>query len=367
MMLLEDRGKRLFSEHGIRVPSGRTIAAAEQAADIAGPVMVKALVPVGGRGKSGGIRKVSRADEIGPAVAAMLGSRISGITVRSVLVEEALPVSRELYLSITIDRSLGIPALIASGTGGMDVEALDETSLHRWPLHPFLGVRQYAVRELAAALDLAGREDEVGDLLGKLWGLFTSLDCELVEINPLILTVDGALVAADAKVAINDDSLYRHPDLELREAEGDELERAARSEGVAFVRLEGDIGVIANGAGLTMATLDSLSLHGGRAGAFMDLGGTDDPARVRRAFEIMALSGQRAVLVNIFGAMTKCDTVAQGLLDALGSMGSPPATVVRVRGINEDRAREMLRSSGITACTELEDAVVKAVAMEASE
>jgi succinyl-CoA synthetase beta subunit len=365
MMLLEDQGKRLFYEHGIRVPSGRTVTATEQLPDISEPVMVKALVPAGGRGKSGGVRRAADMEELRSAVNSILGMRIAGITVRSVLVEEALPVAREMYLSISIDRSFGIPILIASGTGGMDVEALDESIVRRWPLHPFLGVRHFVVREFASALGLAGREDEVGDLLEKLWRLFTSLDCELVEINPLILTAEGSLVAADAKVAINDDSLFRHPGLVTPQAEGDELERAARSEGIAFVRLEGDIGVIANGAGLTMATLDSLAVSGGRVGAFMDLGGTDDPSKVKRAFEIMALSGQRVVLVNIFGAMTKCDTVAQGLLDALSS-SSRPIVVVRVRGINEERAREMLRSNGINAYAGLEDAVRDAAAQEAA-
>jgi len=364
MMLLEDQGKRLFREQGIKVPSGRTVTAAEQVPEVLVPVMVKALVPAGGRGKSGGVRRASGTEEARSAVGSMLGTSISGHAVSSVLVEEALPVAREMYLSITIDRSLGVPILMASGTGGMDVEALDEALVRRWALHPFLGVRSYVVREVAAAISLPGKEGEVGDLLGKLWKVFTSFDCELVEVNPLILTTDGALVAVDSKVSINDDSLFRHPDLPVPGTEGDELEVAARSEGIAFVRLEGDIGVIANGAGLTMATLDSLSLHGGRAGAFMDLGGTDDAARIRRAFEIMSLSGQRVVLVNIFGAMTKCDTVAQGLVEALGAMPSPPDTVVRVRGVNEEKAREMLRSREIAAFAELEYAIMEAVARE---
>lgn len=364
-MLLEDQGKRLFRDHGIRVPNGLTVTAVEQVHEVSGPVMVKALVPAGGRGKGGGVRRASGVAEARAAVAALLGAMVSGHTVRSVLVEEAVTIAREMYLSISIDRSLGVPALIASGSGGVDVEAADSSRLRRWPVHPFLGIREFHVRELTAALELEGRQRAVGDLLEKLWSVFVSLDCELVEVNPLILTATGELVAADAKIVINDDSLFRHPDLEVPEPGGDGIEAAARSEGIVFVPLEGDIGVIANGAGLTMATMDSLSARGGHTGAFMDLGGTDDPARVRRAFELMVASGQKVVLINIFGAMTKCDTVAQGLLNALSGLSNPPVTVVRLRGANEERAREMLLANGIVAHPELEDAIRDAVDREA--
>jgi succinyl-CoA synthetase beta subunit len=366
MMLLEDQGKRILRDHGARVPSGRTVTAAEEVGDLPPQIVVKALVPAGGRGKSGGVRRLSGDEEARTAVAALLGATISGHIVGSVLIEEALSIAREMYLSIIIDRSLGIPVIMASGAGGMDVESLDESSLRRWPLHPFVGVRQYMVRELTETLELRGREGEVGEFLEILWEVFVSLDCEVVEINPLVLTADGALVAADAKIVINDDSLFRHPEIPLPPVSGDGLERAAKAEGMAFVRLDGDIGVIANGAGLTMATLDALSAHGKRSGAFMDLGGTDDPAKVRRAFELMVLSGQKVIFVNIFGGMTKCDTVARGILDALEGLTSPPATVVRLRGINEDGARKMLRSGGITSHAELESAVAEAAALGAS-
>lgn len=364
-MLLEDRGKTLFRAHSIRVPEGQTVTAAEQVPEASGPVMVKALVPAGGRGKSGGVIKVSGGEEARATVSTLLGATVSGHIVRAVLIEEALNIAREMYLSLTIDRSLGLPALIASGLGGVDVESANGSALRRWPVHPFLGIREFHVRELSAALKLDGREHEVRELLSKVWAVFTSYDCELVEINPLVLTAGDELVAADAKVVVNDDSLFRHPDLETPEHGGNGIEVAARSEGIAFVPLDGDIGVIANGAGLTMATMDSLSAFGGRAGAFMDLGGTDDPARVRRAFDLMAASGQKVILINIFGAVTKCDTVAQGLLDALEALSNPPVTVVRLRGENEERAREMLLTSGIVAHIELEDAVREAVAKEA--
>ncbi|MBI0583548.1 MAG: acetate--CoA ligase family protein [Methanomassiliicoccus sp.] len=361
MMLLEDLGKRLFRERGIRVPAGRTVTSPGDLAGTSAPAVIKALVPVGGRGKAGGVVVTRADDEVPAAVERVLGMTISGHLVRSVLVEEALPIAREVYLSIVIDRSAGVPALIAAAPGGVDVESLPPASVRRWPVHPFVCVPRYAAWGAARFLELPGREAEVGELLRRMWELFVSLDCELVEINPLVLTTDGTMVAADAKLVVNDDSLFRHPELPAPTEEGEGTEGEARREGIAFVRLDGDIGVIANGAGLTMATLDAIFDRGGRPGGFMDLGGTDDPARVRRAFEIMAGSGQKVVLVNIFGGMTRCDTVAQGMLDALGSMPTRPATVARIRGVNEALAREMLLSAGLAARTDLEEAVRDAV------
>ena len=187
------------------------------------------------------------------------------------------------------------------------------------------------------------------------------MDCELVEVNPLVLTTDGRLVAADSKVVINDDSLFRHPEIGSDMPVLDELEAEARKDRMSFVRLVGDIGVIANGAGLTMATLDEVASQGGTAGGFLDLGGTDDPRKVQRAFELMARSGVRVVLVNIFGGITRCDTVAQGVLDALGSLVEVPVTVARIRGVNEELARSMLESRGISAHLDLGSAVADAV------
>lgn len=363
MMLLEDQGKRIFRDRGITVPSGRTVTSPDEV-EVDGAVMIKALVPAGGRGKAGGISRASNLEEARAAAAAILGSTISGHAVRAALVEEALPVAREMYMSIIIDRSAGIPVLITSRFGGVDIESLDDSKLRRWTLHPFLRVPRYVAREAVASLELEDRVDELHDLLEKLWSVFLGLECELLEINPLILTTNGELVAADAKVVVNDDALFRHPEIPGPSGPEDDLERTAGAVGITFLRLDGDIGVIANGAGLTMATMDALSARGGRAGAFMDLGGTDDPSRVRRAYEIMARSEQKVILVNIFGGMTKCDTVAQGLLDALSGMTSPPLTVVRLRGINEEKAREMLLAAGVQATAGLEDAVREAVALK---
>jgi succinyl-CoA synthetase beta subunit len=366
MMLLEDHGKRLFKELGLRVPEGRVVTSRDQVGEVRGPVVVKALVPVGGRGKAGGVVRAENADQVSDAVDRVLGLTIGGFKVGSVYLEEPVDIARELYLSISIDRSLGLPALIVAGQGGIEVEALPPGWVHSHAIHPFVGVGRYVIRDAAKVLDLRGREEELGELIGKLWKLFRTMDCELVEVNPLVLTRNGELVATDAKVVINDDSLFRHPEI-VPSLVGEEIEVTAKMEGFAFVKLEGDIGVIANGAGLTMATLDLLPAVGGRAGAFMDLGGTDDPGRVRRGYEIMASSGIRVVLINIFGGVTRCDTVARGLLDAIEGLEDPPATIVRIRGVNEDAAMEMLRANGIAAHADMEGAVRDAVTREAGQ
>jgi succinyl-CoA synthetase beta subunit len=357
MMLLEDEGKNLLRDHHVPVPLGRTITRTDQLVGISPPVMIKALVPTGGRGKAGGVVLASDADGIEREVRRVLQMTISGYAVRSVLVEEALTISREMYLGILIDRSLGIPAILVSDQGGMEVESLPEGTVRKVPVHPFLGIGAHQVREVAAALGMGGQENAVQGLLTHLWELFVAKDCELVEINPLVLTQGGELMAVDSKIMINDDSLFRHPELAAHREGEDALESAARDNGIAFVRLDGDIGVIANGAGLTMATLDELALSGRAAGAFMDLGGTDDPARVETAFDIMVRSGPKVILINIFGGITRCDTVAEGVLRALDRQAGKTPVVARIRGVNEAKAREMLISKGIAAHMSLEDAV----------
>lgn len=361
MMLLEDRGKGLFREHGIEVPRGRRCTDPEELRAADHPLVIKALVPVGGRGKAGGVSKVSTPDEAVREATRILSLEISGYRPQGVLAEEVLPVDREIYLAIAIDRSMGIPVLLAGAVGGVDVESIPSSAMGRWPIHPFLGVGEHLVRETSRSLSLRHVEAQFGRTLRGLWNLFTKMDCELVEVNPLILTTDGRLVAADSKVVVNDDSLYRHPEIGSDLPVMDELEAEARGERMSFVRLNGDIGVIANGAGLTMATLDEVALQGGTAGGFLDLGGTDDPRRVRRAFELMARSGVKVVLLNIFGGITRCDTVAQGVLEAMGSLGSVPVTVARIRGVNEELARGMLESRGIRAHLDLGSAVSDAV------
>ncbi|WP_019177399.1 succinate--CoA ligase subunit beta [Methanomassiliicoccus luminyensis] len=367
MRLLEDHGKRLFREYGLRVPRGRTVTTPEEVDHIAGPMVLKALVPVGGRGKAGGVLKAATVEEARSAARRLLGMNIKGFRARSVLIEEETPMSREIYLSLTVDRSSGLPALLASPQGGVDIESLPDSAIARWTIHPFLGVQPHLVREAAKALGLQEYRDDLEEVLTSVWALFRAMDCELVEINPLALTDGGELVAADSKVIINDDALFRHPELGSQEQGVEGLEAEARSKDISFVSLDGDIGVIANGAGLTMATLDEIALRGGRGGAFLDLGGTDDPAKVEEAFKLMARAGPKAVLLNIFGGITKCDTVAQGVVGAMGRLDHHFPLVARIRGVNEEKARQMLRDHGIASHLDLEEAVREAVALEAGK
>ncbi|NLT38543.1 MAG: succinate--CoA ligase subunit beta [Methanomassiliicoccus sp.] len=365
MMLLEDRGKELFREHGIDVPGGRRYSDPEELRSASLPLVLKALVPVGGRGKAGGVSKVTTSEDAVREAIRILSLEISGYRPQGLLAEEVLSIEREMYLSIVIDRSLGIPVLLAGAVGGVEVESLPPDVMGRWPIHPFLGVGEHLVREVGRSLSLRHVE-EFGKMLRGLWELFIRTDCELVEVNPLVLTTEGRLVAADSKVVVNDDAIFRHPEIGGDLPVMDVLEAEARRERMSFVRLDGDIGVIANGAGLTMATLDEVDSQGGTLGGFLDLGGTDDPRKIRKAFELMSRSGVSVILVNIFGGITRCDTVAEGVLGAMDSLEVVPFIVARIRGVNEELARSMLESRGIRAHLDLGSAVSDAVSWRSS-
>jgi succinyl-CoA synthetase beta subunit len=355
--MLEFQGKELFRAFSIPIPDGYVIRSADEVAEVVRPIVVKAQVFAGGRGRAGGVKFASTTDQARQAADDILGMEISGMGVDQVLLEERLNVDREMYLSISLDRGAGLPVLMAMAEGGMEVEAVDESKLGIWHIHPFIGLPDYIPREIGKFLRLAKPDQPKLDAIVKgLWRLYESYDCELVEINPLVRTIDSHLIAADSKVTIDDDALYRHQDLEPAQGEFTPLELKAKAMGISFVQLEGNIGVIANGAGLTMATLDNLSLHGAQGGAFLDLGGTDDPEKVEEALELMTETDPAAILVNIFGGITKCDTVAEGVVQARKRLGLGTPLVARIRGVNEERARDILMKDGISAFTDLDEA-----------
>ncbi|MGD1059970.1 MAG: ATP-grasp domain-containing protein [Methanomassiliicoccales archaeon] len=357
MKLTEAQGKELFRRYGVPVPSGYLVRSAEEIKTLNSPVVVKAQVRAGGRGKAGGIRFASTDQQAKRAVADILAMSISGERVKEVLIEDRLNVMQELYLSISLDRSSRLPLLLAITQGGMDVESSGEAKANGWQIHPFIGVQDYVVREAAEFLGLGTEQArQLRTIVSGLYDLFLGKDCELVEVNPLVRTVDGRLVAADSKVIIDEDAAFRHPDLPSQDIDQTPLEREAREKGLSLVQLDGDIGVIANGAGLTMATLDNLSLKEGRGGVFLDLGGTDDEKVVEGALELMAKAGQKVILINIFGGITKCDTVAEGVIRAKGRLKDLPPLVVRVRGVNEEKAAAMLEAEGIKALHDLDEA-----------
>jgi succinyl-CoA synthetase beta subunit len=368
--LAEWRGKEIFRRYGVALPRGRVVRSAEEAlaqteaGEIPLPCVVKAQVLAGGRGKGGAVRFASTPAEAAEAARAILGMEFHGEVVKELLLEEKLPIARELYLSITLDRSARLPLLMASAQGGIEIETVAEEAIVRIPIHPFAGLSGYEKRRVIRSLGLSGpTAKSVDAMLDRLWRAFQAEDAELVEVNPLAVVGDG-VVALDAKVVIEDDATFRHPEYADIRDDRTPLEEVAREKGIAFVQLDGNIGVIANGAGLTMATLDVLQNFGGRPGVFLDLGGTDDPAKVTEAFLLMARAKPAAVFLNIFGGVTRCDTVAKGLVEAMRQVpaGERFPLIARIRGNNEEEGIAILREAGVTSLHELRESAQAAVA-----
>jgi succinyl-CoA synthetase beta subunit len=352
--LFEYQGKQLFARHGIPVPSGevaRTPEEARAAAErIGGRVVVKAQVQIGGRGKAGGIKVADGPDEAEARARDILGMDIRGHTVHQVWIEAASEIVKEYYASITFDRGEKKPLVMLSAAGGMDIEEVAATrpqELARLHVDPLTGFRQHHARWLVyhAQIDAEAQRGVVA-ILEQLYRAFVELDAMLVEINPLILTASGDVVALDAKVTIDGNALYRHPDFaEFRSAvTSDEQERMAQERGVTYVKLDGDVGILGNGAGLVMSTLDVVALAGGRPANFLDAGGGSKAEEVVTALEVLLSDTKvKSLLVNIFGGITRCDEVATGLLTALEQTGATLPIVVRLDGTNEEEGRRIIR------------------------
>ena len=384
MNLHEYQAKQIFHAYGIPVPAGKVAASAEEAAAAAealgGSVwVVKAQVHAGGRGKAGGVKLARDLEAVRAAAAAMLGKRLvtpqtgaDGLPVERVYVESGSDIAREIYLSLTLNRETSRVALIASAAGGMDIEEV----AHKTPekilavsVHPAAGLQPFQARELAFGLGLSGTQiGEFTALASALYRLYIEKDLSLVEVNPLIVTRAGALVALDAKINVDANAIFRHPELAaLRDAtQEDPMERRASEHDLNYVSLEGDIACMVNGAGLAMATMDLIKLHGGQPANFLDVGGGATSERVTAAFElILSNSRVRAVLVNIFGGIVRCDIIADGIIKAVKKVGVKVPVVVRLEGTNAETARAMLAKSGltITPAEDLTDAARKVVAL----
>lgn len=368
--LAEWRGKDVFRKYGVPLPKGRVARTPDEAealtrdGSVPLPCVVKAQVLAGGRGKGGAVKFATTPAEARAAAESILGLEFKGERVKELLLEEKLTLSKELYVSLTLDRALRLPVLITSARGGVEIESVDDTEIDRQPIDPFPGLTGYEKRRAAEVLGLSGPAAKSLDrLLDALWKLFSGEDAELVEINPLAVVGDG-LIALDAKVIIEDDAAFRHPEYAEIRDDRTPLEEIAREKDIAFVQLNGNIGVIANGAGLTMATLDVLQEFGGRPGIFLDLGGTDDPKKVTEAFLLMAEARPRAVFLNIFGGVTRCDTVAKGLVEAMRQVPAEDRfpLVARIRGNNEVEGVEILRAAGITSIPSLKESAQAVVA-----
>ena len=348
MKLFEYQGKEIFKQYGIEVPRGFLVGERNdiKKIDMPFPWVMKAQVLVGGRGKAGGVKFARDIEEAEKIFDEFMGMEIRGEKVKKVLVEKKME-GRESYLSIFLDRSRRKYLMMFSPEGGVDVESM-KGKIKKIYIDPLAGLQQYHLRRL---------DKEARDVARKMYKIFTEKDCELVEINPLLMS-GGDAIALDSKIIIDSNALYRHPELPKENFGLTPLEREAKEKGISFVQLDGNIGVIANGAGLTMATLDALHEFGGRGGAFLDLGGTDDPEKVKQALEIIVKAKPRVVLINMFGSITKCDTVAKGIIKFMEE-NETPDIVARIKGINEDVAREML-GNYVIAVDSLREAAKKA-------
>ncbi|TDJ48067.1 MAG: ADP-forming succinate--CoA ligase subunit beta [Gammaproteobacteria bacterium] len=383
MNLHEYQAKQLFARYGVPVPQGEVASTPAQAAAAAdrlggGLWVVKAQVHAGGRGKAGGIKLARTRDEVRDAAAAMLGSRLTtkqtgaeGLPINQVFVEAGSQIDRELYLSLLVDRGSERIAIMASQDGGMDIEEVAEKTPERIltvSINPAAGLQPYQARQLGYALGLeAGQLKQFIALAQKLYRLFDECDASLLEINPLIVNTDGNLLALDAKINIEDNALFRQPDLQAQRdpSQEDAMERSAAEHDLNYVSLDGNIACMVNGAGLAMATMDLIKLHGGEPANFLDVGGGATPERVAAAFKlILSNPAVKAILVNIFGGIVRCDDIAQGIIQAIREIGVSAPVVVRLEGTNVEQGKALLAESGldIMAADDLTDGAQKVVA-----
>ena len=376
MKLQEYRSKEILARHGVPVSDGETAAspdAARAAAErIGGPVVVKAQVLVGGRGKAGGVKLAANPDEAAARAEEIIGLQIKGVTVRTVLVAPAAQIAKEYYLGLILDRAGQAVTIIASAEGGVEIEETAKTNpeaILRLPLHPLIGLQEHQVRRVGFFLGLPSelRKDFATTLRG-LHAAFIESDADLAEINPLVVTDEGQLLALDTKIVLDDSALFRHPDLETLRDLGEEepSEIAAREAGINFIKLDGSIGCMVNGAGLAMTTMDLVKLAGGEPANFLDIGGGAKADRVAAAFRIILDDPNvRAILINIFGGITRGDEVAHGIVEARASLGRQVPMVVRIVGTNATEAAEILRAANLITAESLDDAARKAVAAAA--
>jgi succinyl-CoA synthetase beta subunit len=371
--LQEYRSKEILARHGVPLLAGETATTPEEARAaaerIGGPVVVKAQVLVGGRGKAGGVKLAATPDEAAARARDILGMDIKGITVRTVLVAPAAEIAKEYYLGLILDRAAKAITIIASAEGGVEIEETARTNpeaILRLPLHPLLGLQDHDVRRTSFFLGLpAELRKDFATVLRGLYAAFVGADADLAEVNPLVVTDDGRLLALDAKIVLDDSALYRHPDLEaMRDLNEEEpAEIAAREAGISFIKLDGSIGCMVNGAGLAMTTMDLVKLAGGEPANFLDIGGGAKADKVTAAFRIiLGDRNVRAILINIFGGITRGDEVARGIVEARANIEREVPMVVRIVGTNSEEARPILAEANLITADSLDDAAAKAVA-----
>ncbi len=374
MKLHEYQSKLIFARYGVPIPKGRVAGTAAEARQIAeelgGAVVVKSQVLVGGRGKAGGIRLAKSPKEAEEVATQILGMEIKGLPVRKVLVDEAANIGKEIYLGITNDRAARRPVIMASAAGGVDIEEVARTTpekIIKVHIDPLLGIRDYQARDVAVGIDLPREHwKQFGDIAKGLWKAYMDCDATLAEINPLVITKDNKqLVAVDGKMLLDDNALFRHPDLaEMRDLDEEAAaETEARKYGLSFIKLDGQIGCMVNGAGLAMTTMDIIKLFGGEPANFLDIGGGASAEKVAAALRIiLSDKNVKAILFNIFGGITRCDEVAKGILAALAEVKPNIPMVVRLVGTNAEEGQRLIADANMITANTLADAAQKAVA-----
>jgi len=375
MKIHEYQAKEIFRKYNIPTSKEKVAFSLEEAKsaikDLTFPIVVKAQVLVGGRGKAGGVKIAKDINELESHVKSILGMNIKGLTVKKVLLAETIKIEAEYYVGITIDREKQSPVLIASASGGMDIEEVAQKSPEKiltTVISPLLGLKSFQARNIGYQLfNDTGLVNNFVSIATNLTRIFFDLDCSLVEINPLVLhTINNEkkLIAVDAKIVFDDNALYRHPDMaSLRDIDSEEPpEVQAKKADLSYVKLDGDVGCVVNGAGLAMATMDLIKRHGGNPANFLDIGGSSSPEKMRAAMKILtADKNVKAVLVNIFGGITRCDDVAQGLLWAMKEENITLPIVARLVGTNQDKAKALLADSPITFAETMTDGVKKVI------
>jgi succinyl-CoA synthetase beta subunit len=372
--LHEYQSKRIFAKYGVPIPEGDVATTASEARQIArrlgGPVVIKSQVLVGGRGKAGGIKLAKDEDEAESLADGILGMTIKGLSVDKVLVDQAADIREEIYLGITIDRTQRKPVMMASSEGGVEIEEVAKATpekIFKLAIDPAMGLMDYQARNLA--FDLGMRRAFIGQFTTIAQGLyraFVESDASLAEINPLVVSGDDKLLAVDGKIVLDDNALFRHKDLaELRDIQEEaEAERQARQAGLSYVKLDGEIGCMVNGAGLAMATMDIIKLYGAEPANFLDIGGGAKSDKVAAALGIILSDPHvKAVLFNIFGGITRCDEVARGILEALEAVPTEVPMVARLVGTNEEEGRQILAEAQMETAKSLAEAAQKAVAL----
>ena len=378
MVIHEYQAKDLLRANGVPLPQGQVASSPDEAAEIARQmgrrVAVKAQVHVGGRGKAGGIKLADTAEEARESAAAILGMNLKGLTVHKVLVEEAISIAREFYLGFVLDRGSNCHLMMFSPVGGVDIEQVAEETpeqIYRYPIHPVLGLQDYQVSDLSCRIEGLDKDARkaLGGLIKSLWKAYRANDATLAEINPLAITSDGRVIAADAKFNVDDNALFRLPAVAAMQeiAVDDEIERDAQAKGLAYVRLGGNVGIIGNGAGLVMTTLDMVSREGGKPANFLDVGGGANAQVVRISLNtVLGDPNVEGVLFNIFGGITRGDEVARGILEATREMEIKVPIVIRLSGTRSEEGRKLLEGSRFVPAETMGEAARKIVELVAA-